>query len=135
MHGLTTSATAIPTLVGIALCRPAQADPAYDRCIDQSGSTNQAWGACGSAWITREDVRLNTTWRQVYPMLEGDAAKALLEEQRAWITYKDASCRFYVIGDYGREGQMLHYSMCRAQVIAARTRDLEGLATSLKPGR
>ena len=135
MHGLTTSATAILTLVGIALCRPAQADPAYDRCIGQSDNTNQAWGACGSAWITREDARLNATWRRVYPMLEGDAAKALLEEQRAWITYKDASCALYATGDYGREGQVLHYPMCRAQVIAARIRDLEGLAVFLKPGR
>ena len=135
MQAVTAGAAALLVLAGAALRQPARADPAYDRCIEQSDGSNPAWGACGGAWITREDARLNATWRRVYPMLEGDAAKALLQEQRAWIAYKDASCAFYATGDYGREGQVLHYPMCRAQVIAARTRDLEEVAAFLKPGR
>lgn len=115
--------------------RSAHADPAYDRCVAQSDSTNQAWSQCGAEWIAREDARLNAIWKRVYPMLEGDAAKALLVEQRAWIAYKDASCGFYATGEYGREGQALHFPMCRAAVIAARVDDLSGMSAFLSQGR
>ena len=121
--------------LGAGACRPAHADPAYDRCIALSDGTNQAWGQCGGEWVAREDIRLNATWKKVQPMLEGSAAKALLAEQRAWIAFKDASCAFYATGDYGREGQVLHFPTCRAKVIAARTRDLEGVAAFLNQGR
>ena len=116
-------------LVACALlgAAPAWADPAYDRCMKQSGDTNVAWGECGSAWIGREEVRLNAAWRRVAPRIDGTAGAALLAEQRAWVAYKDLSCQLYATGDYGREGQVLHYPICRAGVLAARTRELEAL--------
>ena len=104
---------------------------AYDRCMKQSDGTNLAWGTCGSAMIEREDTRLNAAWQQLYPSLAGEAGKALLAEQRAWIAYKDKSCMFYTTGDYGREGQVVDYPACRAGVIAARTRELRALQKSL----
>ena len=132
---MTTRFVATLLALGAAFASPAHADPAYDRCIQQSDGTNQAWGACGGAWIDREDARLNATWKAVLPLLEGSAAKALLAEQRAWITYKDASCAFYATGDYGREGQVLHYPTCRAMVIAARIQDLKMVEAFVNQGR
>ena len=115
-------------LVGITA---AMADPAYDRCIKQSDGTNTAWGACGAAMIEREDTRLNAAWQRVYPLLEAEGQKALQAEQRAWIAYKDKSCLFYAGGEYGREGQVLDYPVCRAAVIAGRTRELVAIEKAL----
>ena len=50
----------------------------------------------------------------------------LLEEQRAWIAFKEASCRFYASGSFGREGQVLSVPVRRAGIIAQRTATLEG---------
>ena len=118
-----------------AVLRTAQADPAYDRCIKQSDGTNQAWAACGGELIGREDSRLNATWKKVHSLLEPDAARALLAEQRAWIAYRDASCTFYATGDYGREGQVLNYPTCRAAVIASRVADIARIGAFVSTGR
>lgn len=109
----------------IAGAVPAAADEVYDRCIDESDGTNEAWGACGSDWIAREDGRLNATWKRVFGTLEGQTKADLLTEQRAWNAFKEASCAFYANGDWGREGAVLGFPACRAGVIADRTAALE----------
>jgi uncharacterized protein YecT (DUF1311 family) len=107
---------------------PALADEEYDRCIAESDGTNTAWGECGGAWIEREDARLNETWQRLIADA-GDRMKAdLRAEQRAWIAYKDLSCLFYANGEFGREGQVVSFPACRAEVIAKRTAELETYA-------
>lgn len=106
------------------------AEEAYKRCIDSS-STNTAWSQCGGEYIAREEKRLNATWVRVFPKLAPEARKALREAQRLWIPFKEKSCQHFLTGEYGREGQVLHYPSCRGAVIAARRRDLEGLETFL----
>ena len=44
---------------------------------------------------------------------------ALLSEQRLWIAYKDKSCAWWLDGR-GREGQVIHYPLCRATVVEDR---------------
>ncbi|WP_089176184.1 lysozyme inhibitor LprI family protein [Bosea sp. AS-1] len=107
------------------LVSPAAADDAYKRCIDGSDGTNPAWGACGGEWVAREDARLNATWKRLYEASGPNTKKDLLEEQRAWNAFKEKSCRFYDNGDFGREGQVLHFPACRAEVIARRTEALK----------
>lgn len=101
-------------------------DAEYRRCIDQSDGTNVAFGACGGALIAREDVRLNAAWKRVYAPDRETKLPDLLDEQRAWIRFKDTSCNFYASGSFGREGQVLSYPVCRAGIIAQRTATLEG---------
>ncbi len=109
-------------LTGAALlAQPVRADPAYDRCIKAADGSNTAWEACGSAWVQREDDRLNAAWKRVASGLEGKTRTDLLEEQRAWIAFMEKSCLFHANGDWGREGQVLEFPACRARVIAART--------------
>ncbi len=108
-----------------ALAAPAAADEAYKRCIDGSDGTNPAWGACGGEWIAREDAKLNAAWKKLYDASEAATKKDLLAEQRAWNAFKEKSCRFYDNGDFGREGQVLHFPACRAEIIAQRTATLD----------
>jgi uncharacterized protein YecT (DUF1311 family) len=104
---------------------PAFADDIYDKCIDASDGTNPAWGQCGGEWVKRADEALNAAWKELRATVEGETATALVAEQRAWNDYKEKSCLFYANGDYGREGQVLSYPICRAGVIEARTKDLK----------
>lgn len=91
----------------------------YNQCIDRSNGTNPAWGVCGAARIAQADDLLNRVWRRVYERFYPEARPALLVEQRAWIAYKEASCLWNLEG-FGREGQVVHYPVCRAAVIEDR---------------
>lgn len=51
-----------------------------------------------------------------------------LKEQRAWISFKDDACRYFDNHpDFGREGTVIHYGECKANVIASRVRALNDL--------
>lgn len=103
----------------------AWADEEYERCIEESDGSNQVWAECGSEWIEREDAKLNEAWRRLLDGASEQTVKDLRAEQRAWNAYKELSCQFYASGEYGREGQVLEFPACRAEVIAKRTAELE----------
>jgi uncharacterized protein YecT (DUF1311 family) len=111
---------------------PAAADPpigdsAYDQCINNT-STNLEWGACGSAYLDRLDTSLNDAWKRAMASLDDKQSRdQLLAEQRAWLKFRDASCQVYANGSFGREGQVLHFILCRAGIISARISDLKGI--------
>lgn len=117
----------IPLLLALALMAagPVAADDAYDRCMSATDGTNPAFAACGADWIAREDGKLNAAWKRVFPLFEGAGKAALLAEQRAWNAFKEASCGFYASGAFGREGEVVQSPICRADVIAARTKQLQ----------
>lgn len=112
---------------------PAHADDAYDKCTDASDGSNPAWAACGDELVRREDARLNATWKRVFAETEDETKKDLLAEQRAWNAFKERSCKFYANGEWGREGSVVHFMLCRASVIAARTKDLEHYGSFFRP--
>ena len=60
-------------------------------------------------------------------MASEDSRKALIEDQRAWNAWKEKSCMIYATSDFGREGQVINYPTCRADVIEARTTYLKSL--------
>lgn len=113
------------TAAWAALAAPG--DPEYTRCVDAT-ATNRGYAECGSALIARRDAELNRVWRSVYPGLDADTKAALLAEQRLWIAFKDESCAAWRSGYFGREGQVLHFFACRADVIDARIGYLQSLA-------
>ena len=112
---------------------PVHADSEYQRCVDAAGATNAAWSECGARWIERADAELNATWKDLRPILEGDAAQAMLHEQRAWNAFKEKSCLFWASGEFGREGQVINYPACRAEVIEARVKYLKFHVERLQP--
>ncbi|NGN44071.1 DUF1311 domain-containing protein [Mesorhizobium sp. CGMCC 1.15528] len=119
-------------LTAASVASPAFADDVYDKCMKASDGTNASWGQCGGAWMDRADKALNTAWKELHGAVDGDTATALLDEQRAWNDFKEKSCQFYANGEYGREGQVLSYPTCRAEVIEARTADLKAYLTDVK---
>ena len=105
---------------------PALADGIYEQCI-KSTSTNTEWASCGAAYLKRLDNALNAAWKKTVSSLDAKSRAQLLREQQAWIKFKDASCQFYANGDFGREGQVVHYVECRAAIIEARISDLNAI--------
>ena len=112
-----------------ALTSAACADDAeYTTCVTKSDGTNVAYSDCGYALLKRDDDRLNAAWKVALAAMPGeDSKKALLDEQRAWNAYKEKSCSIYATNDFGREGQVINYPTCRANVIEARTKYLKTL--------
>jgi uncharacterized protein YecT (DUF1311 family) len=105
----------------------AGADEAYDHCLTVSDGSNTAWSACGAAYLERLDGQLNETWQTVFPTLTAGGQADLRAEQRAWIAFKELSCRHLANGDYGREGQVLEFPVCRAGIIEQRIEYLRTL--------
>ena len=108
--------------------RLAAIDNAYDRCV-AAAKTNMDFGLCGGHRLKADDELLNEIWKRVHGASRGSAKTALLAEQRLWITYKDKSCSWWLYGR-GREGQVLHYPMCRSTIIEDRVRLLDSLASA-----
>ncbi len=111
--------------------KPAPAKSSYDVCMERA-VTNVEMQDCGSAELKRQEARLAATWKAAYASLIVDsvvsdevrqARQALLEEQRAWIRYKDLSCLHWQHGS-GREGQVIHFYLCRIDVLRERERQL-----------
>jgi uncharacterized protein YecT (DUF1311 family) len=107
----------------------AEADPEYDRCIDDSRESEFA--SCGAAWVQREDGRLNAAWRELLPLLEGVERGALVAEQRAWIAFNENSCDYLYTDRWGTIGRNTWYPRCRAAIIIARTAQLRDLRAQI----
>ncbi|MFC4625056.1 lysozyme inhibitor LprI family protein [Daeguia caeni] len=104
---------------------PSLADGLYDRCINQSNTTNADYATCGAQWLQRADNKLNEVWKKVYRQTDGATKSDLLNEQRSWNKFKEDSCKFYANGDWGREGQAINFPACRAAIIEARIKALQ----------
>jgi Uncharacterized protein conserved in bacteria len=128
------TASALSILFGLLLwASPALADGIYDQCV-KGTSTNTGWASCGAAYLKRLDNALNAAWKNTVSSLDGKSRAQLLREQQAWIKFKDASCQFYANGDFGREGQVVHYVECRAAIIEARISDLNAIYAATHQG-
>ena len=110
-------------LAALAWATPASADNAYSHCLDSS-ATNLEWGECGEALLDRLEAALNTAWRGAKASIDQQTQKDLLAEQRAWLKFRDSSCRFWANGSYGRDGQVLYFIQCRAEITKTRISDL-----------
>jgi uncharacterized protein YecT (DUF1311 family) len=103
----------------------ASADELYDRCMDASDSSNPGFAFCGGEWVARADTKLNEVWKELYSNAKENIKKDLLAEQRLWNAYKEQSCDIFRKGNWGREGEVIHFPVCRAIVIEARIKQLE----------
>jgi len=110
------------------IAMPAHADPLYDRCAAKA-VTNPDYAACGAAMVDRLEASLNAVWKSVYPSFPAEAKPALLDEQRAWIAFKEKSCATYSTGAFGREGQVIGFFTCRARVLTDRIEALKSLGS------
>lgn len=97
----------------------------YHDCMDKGGVSNFEWQKCGADYVSREDTKLNIVWKRAVATASSQTKSDLLEEQRAWLSYKDEACKFFTNGEFGREGQVIHFFACKAEIINKRTRELE----------
>jgi uncharacterized protein YecT (DUF1311 family) len=102
---------------------PALADQAYSRCVERTAS-NLEWAGCGEAYLKRLEVALSVSWKRTAASLDEESRKDLLQEQRAWLRFRDSSCMFWANGSFGRDGQVLHFFTCRADITQDRISDL-----------
>ena len=104
---------------------PSAADTVFDKCMDTALS-NADFNNCGESFLKRQDDRLNIIWKQLMSLPRGSVRKDLLDEQRAWLNFRDASCRLYANpDDFGREGLVIRFPNCRSAIIADRIKALE----------
>ena len=114
--------------------QPAFADAKYDACVGAVDANMAEMGACGGAWVDREDARLNVAWKKLWAAVSAGSKPALLEEQRAWLGYRDKSCVYYLDAiEYGQNGRYLSYPACRAAIIEQRTKVLKDMMETIAP--
>lgn len=94
-------------------------DDRYDACMEKA-VTNQDFSKCGAELLARRDAELNRVWKLAIADLDAPTKQSLLDEQRLWNAFKEKSCIYWASGAYGREGQTVHFYVCRAGVIDAR---------------
>ena len=107
--------------------------PEYQQCVVAT-DTNDGWAQCSDQEIERQEGRLEAVWNETFTLMKKIAPKSaemLLDEQRAWVKYKDGACNFYGSGDFVREGQVISLGRCKAQNIADRIEALSQLAKEL----
>ncbi len=103
----------------------------WQKCVN-STVTNPDWASCGIDYLKRLDGELNVVWKKAYAALGDPQSRAqMLEEQRAWLKFRDASCQFWANGQFGREGQVFHFAACRGAIIEARITGLKDMTIDI----
>ena len=104
-------------------------DAAFRACVDKAGADEAALMRCSDERVARANAALDTAWKAALVDMPGEAAKkALAEEQAAWGAFRDKSCLSYLSSDFPRNVGAVSFAVCRADVVAARTRYLKGLS-------
>ena len=106
-------------LFTLALAASLALDDGYDTCME-TAVTNPDFAACGTQLLGRRDAELNRVWKAAIAYMDVPTKQAVLDEQRLWNAFKEKSCRYWMTGAFGSEGQTIHFYTCRAGVIDAR---------------
>ncbi|UBH29550.1 lysozyme inhibitor LprI family protein [Aeromonas enteropelogenes] len=86
--------------------------------------TQAAMNICVMQDYTKADAKLNATYKKLVATLDKEQLGRLKTAQRAWITFRDAQCR-YEAGVYeGGSIAPLVYSSCLTNLTEQRTTDL-----------
>lgn len=67
---------------------------AFYRCVDNAGSDTIAIGACLTDEQTRQDDRLNATYKALLSKLDPEAKNALVHAEREWLKFQEANGEF-----------------------------------------
>lgn len=109
------------------------ADDQYKSCIDATDK-NDEWAACGGELIKRSESRMDGYLQRLRQIAEGNTLKLIEIEQAAWSGFRDAACQFYADQEaFGREGQVLSYPLCKADLIDQRAEQLRDYLRQIDP--
>ena len=115
----------------------ASADEGYKQCLDNPDNFSTAGAIdCAVAWRKRQDTELNAVWKDALATVGGrksNAGKLLVEEQRAWITFKDKACNFYWLQpEFGSMHRGYIGPSCVGDIYDARITQLKDIITSIR---
>lgn len=103
-------------------------DAAFRACVDKAGADEAALMRCSDERVARANAALDVAWKAALADMPGEAArKALVEEQAAWAAFRDKSCLSHLSSDFPRNVGAVSFAVCRADVIALRTKYLKFL--------
>jgi uncharacterized protein YecT (DUF1311 family) len=123
--------TKVALVMGLAFCFSTNAfaaekglSPEYSACLDKAKGITSDMVDCIAAETGRQDTKLNENYKQLMAKLSPDRKKALLDAERAWITFRDANCQFY--GDpQGGTSAHLSANECVLNATAQRANELK----------
>lgn len=112
-----------------------RADDRFDACVEAADGVMPTMGECGNEWVEREDETLNAAWKHLMGLdLSSEQKRTFLDEQRAWLGYRDKACLVYEDDEnFGQNGRYLFFPNCRAELIAKRVEDLKAYADAIDP--
>jgi len=91
--------------------------------VDCDNATDQAtMNQCAAQQNAAADKELNALYQQITTRLkaEPERKKLLVGAQRAWVTFRDAECKFSASGVEGGSVYPLIYSSCTTDLTKAR---------------
>jgi uncharacterized protein YecT (DUF1311 family) len=115
------------------------ADKEEAQCFD-TAMTQPAMTGCADAAFRRSAARLNAQWAKTaaaYKRVDqfnkqidqqASAFDNLLQGQRAWLTYRDATCRAQGLTNAGGTIASMNEILCRASMTDLRTKELFDLS-------
>lgn len=101
-----------------------------DLLISQDIKCNEAGNTlemkqCASENYEAADKKLNQVYQKLNSQVKGEEKNRLIEAQRAWITFRDKTCRFEAAQALGGSLEGLLFTSCLEQVTRERTATLE----------
>lgn len=121
-----------PAVEPASKAAPKAVDSELDKCINASKGTNVEYSKCYGAALQRADDRLNSAWEVALADVggrESEGGKALVNEQRAWIKFKEQACRFYWTRDFGSLHRSIIGPDCALDIVKARISQLEDISS------
>lgn len=110
-------------------CAARADDAPYRACVDKAGANEAMLMLCSDELQNRMSAAQAPVLAAALADMPGEAAKkALVEEQAAWIAFRDKSCLGYLSSDFPRNVGAVSFAVCRADVIVARTKYLKALS-------
>ena len=98
----------------------------YQQCLDNSGGVTIAMRECNGREWQAQDRRLNRNYRAVLRYLSRSKQRELKAVQRAWISYRDAKCRFEM-GLTGGSIDVINSGSCMIETTKRRADELDRL--------
>lgn len=101
----------------------------YYRCASSSDGSTWDMQACVEAEFEYQDARLNSAYRSLRSRLPRDAQERLRDDERRWVSEKDAACKW----DAEAEGQAqrVEANICSLKMTAKRAGQLEQMLREL----
>jgi uncharacterized protein YecT (DUF1311 family) len=96
--------------------------PTYYTCVKASRGVTLALNNCIGTEYDFQDKRLNTAYQRLRTSLSSEQRTTLRDDERAWITKRDATCP---TDGSGGTASMLDSNQCRLDQTAARAAVLE----------